>query len=103
MLIIHGYEGNSPKAHDLSLYVLIFHKDGICSPYVLLVIVVADNLHIIKVEGHPDAFVWRGKETQGIQGKLKLWADTDENAPFGLDPILPAELQSQDVLVLIWL
>lgn len=69
----------------------------------LLVVVVTDDLHLIDVKGDFDSLVWRREETQRVQGKLKLRAHADEDASFGFDSILPAELQSQNVLVLIWL
>lgn len=54
----------------------------------------AYNLHVINTEGHSDALVRRGDEAQGVQGELKLRAHTDEDAAFGLDPVLPAKLKS---------
>lgn len=69
----------------------------------LLVVVVTDDLHLVDAEGDLDSLVWRREETQSVQSKLKLRAHTHEDASFGLDSILPAELQSHNVLVLIWL
>lgn len=60
----------------------------------LAVVVMAHNLHVVKTERHSDALIRRGDEAQGVQGELKLWAHTNEDAPFGLDPVLPAELKS---------
>lgn len=69
----------------------------------LLVVVVTDDLQLVDAEGDFDSLVWRREETQSVQRELKLRAHADEDASFGLDSILPAELQSQNVLVLIWL
>lgn len=69
----------------------------------LLVVVVTDDLQLVDAEGDFDSLVWRREETQSVQSELKLRAHADEDASFGLDSILPAELQSQNVLVLIWL
>ena len=67
----------------------------------LLGVVVADDVHLVQAELDLDALVGRGEETQGVEGELELGADADEDAAFGLDAVLPAELQRQDVLVLV--
>lgn len=58
----------------------------------LLVVVVANNLHIVHTELDFDTLIGRGKETQSVESKLELWTDTDEDAALGLYTILPAEL-----------
>lgn len=67
----------------------------------LLVVVVADNLHMVETEVDSNTLIRRRQETQCVEGKLKLWTDTNEDAALGLGAILPAELQRQDVLVLV--
>lgn len=67
----------------------------------LLVVVVADNLHMVETEVDSDALIRRRQETQRVEGKLKLRTNANEDAALGLGTILPAELQSQDVLVLV--
>ena len=57
-----------------------------------LVVVVADNLHVIDTEGHFDSFVWWGEETQGVKGEFKFWTDANEDAAFRFDAIFPAKL-----------
>lgn len=59
---------------------------------VLLVVVVANNLHVVKTELDSDTLVGWGEETEGVEGKLELGADTDEDASLGLYAVLPAEL-----------
>lgn len=58
----------------------------------LLVVVVTNNLHVIQAELDFDALIGRAEETEGVEGELKLRTDADEDAPLGLDSILPAEL-----------
>lgn len=58
----------------------------------LLVVVVANNLHVVKTELDSDTLVGWGEETKGVEGKLELGADTDEDASLGLYAVLPAEL-----------
>ncbi len=58
----------------------------------LLVVVMANNLHIIKTELDFDTLVGRGEETQSVEGKLELGTDADKDAALGLYAILPAEL-----------
>lgn len=81
--------------------VLVLKEHRVCGSYVLLVVVVANNVHMVETELDFDTLVGRGEETKSVEGKLKLGADTDEDASLGFDAILPAELQSQDVFVLI--
>lgn len=76
------------------MYILVSDEDRVSRSYVLLVVVMAHNLHVVKTERHFDALVRRGDETQGVQGKLKLWAHTYEDAALGFDPVLPAKLKS---------
>lgn len=61
----------------------------------------ADYLHLIQAEWHFHAFIGGGQETECVEGKLKLRTDANENATFGFDPVLPAELKGQDVFVVI--
>lgn len=67
----------------------------------LLVVVVADNLHMVETEVDSDALVGRRQETQCVEGELELGTDANEDAALRLGTILPAELQRQDVLVLV--
>lgn len=53
---------------------------------------VANDLHVIEAELDFDSLIGRGEETESVEGKLELGADADEDAAFGLDAILPAEL-----------
>lgn len=53
---------------------------------------VANNLHVVKTELDSDTLVGWGEETEGVEGKLELGADTDEDASLGLYAVLPAEL-----------
>lgn len=47
---------------------------------------------MVKTELESDTLVGRGEETEGVEGKLELGADTDEDASLGLYAVLPAEL-----------
>lgn len=67
----------------------------------LLVVVVADDLHVVETELDSDALIGRRQETQRVKGELELGADADEDAALGLGAVLPAELQRQDVFVLV--
>lgn len=58
----------------------------------LLVVVVANNLHMVETELDFDALVGRGEETECVEGELELGADADEDASLGLYAVLPAEL-----------
>ena len=58
----------------------------------LLVVVVANNLHVVETELDFDALVGRGEETEGVEGELELGTDADEDAALGLYTVLPAEL-----------
>lgn len=58
----------------------------------LLVVVVTDNIHLIDTEEHFDTLIGWDQETQGIKGKLKFRTDTNEDAAFGFNTILPTEL-----------
>lgn len=89
------------QANHLLLRVLIFEQHWVCCSDVLLVVVVADNLHVVETEVDSDTLVGRRQETQCVEGELKLRTDANEDAALGLGTILPAELQRQDVLVLI--
>lgn len=66
------------------------HRVG--GAYVLLVVVVTNNLHVVQTELDFDAFVGRAEKTESVKGELKLGTDADEDAPLGLDSVLPAEL-----------
>lgn len=96
-----------PLVSNLNVYfcillsILILEQDGVRGADVLLVVVVAHDLHVVRVELDFDTFVRRREETEGVESELKLWTDADEDASFGFDAVLPAELQSQDVFVLI--
>lgn len=57
-----------------------------------LIVVVTDNLHVVQTELHFNALIWRGEETKGVKGELKLRTDADEDAAFRLYAVLPAEL-----------
>lgn len=81
--------------------VLVPKEHRVSGSYVLLVVVVANNLHIVETELDFDTFIGRGEETQSVEGKLKLRTDANEDAAFGFYTILPAELQSQDVFILV--
>lgn len=83
------------------LLVLVPEQHRIRGPYVLLVVVMANNLHIVETELDFDPLIGWGQKTEGVQGKLKLWTDTHEDAALCLNPFLPAELESQDMSVLI--
>jgi len=83
------------------LYIQVFHKNRIGSAYVLLVVVVTDYLHLIFIKGDFHSLVWGREETQCVQGKLKLWAHTNKDASFGFNSVLPTELESHHVFVLI--
>lgn len=71
---------------------LVSKEHRVSGAYVLLVVVVANNLHIVQTELDFDAFVGRDEETQGVEGELKLGADPNEDAALGLYAVLPAEL-----------
>lgn len=58
----------------------------------LLVVVVANNLHIIETELDFDTLVGRGEETESVEGELELGTDANEDAALGLYAVLPAEL-----------
>lgn len=66
------------------------HRVG--GAYVLLVVVVANDLHVVEAELDFDTLVGRGEETEGVEGELELGADADEDAALGLYAVLPAEL-----------
>lgn len=74
------------------LLVLILKQNRVCGSDVLLVVVVANNLHVVKTELDFDTLVGWGEETEGVEGKLELGADTDEDASLRLYAVLPAEL-----------
>lgn len=66
------------------------HRVG--GTYMLLVVVVANNLHVIQTELDFDAFIRRGEETESVEGELELGTDSDEDAALGLYTVLPAKL-----------
>lgn len=74
------------------LIILVLEEHRVSGAYVLLIVVVANNLHIVETELDFDTLVGWGKETQSVEGKLKLRTDTDEDAALGLYAVLPAEL-----------
>lgn len=96
-------EVQSPTNLVKLLWALVFKEHRVCGAYVLLVVVVANNLHVVETELDFDALVGWGEETQGVEGELELGADADEDASLRLYAVLPAELQRQDVFVLVWL
>lgn len=67
----------------------------------LLIVVVANNLHVIKTELDFDTLIRGVEETESVEGKLKLGTDSNEDASLRLYTILPAKLKAQDVFVLI--
>lgn len=83
------------------LLLTVSNKNRISCPYVFLVVMVADDLYNVQAKRHLDSFVGRCQKTQGVKGKFKFRAHTDEDAPFGFNAILPAELQGQEVFVLV--
>lgn len=85
-------EVQSPTNLVKLLRALVFKEHRVCGAYVLLVVVVANNLHVVETELDFDALVGWGEETQGVEGELELGADADEDAPLGLYAVLPAEL-----------
>lgn len=93
--------GSQCQAKRLLLRILIFEQHRVCGSDVLLVVVVADDLHRVETEVDSDTLIGRRQETQRVEGKLKLGTDANEDAALGLGTILPAELQSQNVLVLV--
>lgn len=66
------------------------HRVG--GTYMLLVVVVANNLHVVQTELDFDAFIRRGEETESVEGELELRTDSDEDAALGLYTVLPAKL-----------
>lgn len=70
----------------------VFKKHRVSGAYVFLIVVVANNLHIVQTELDFDALVGRDKETESVKGKLEFRADPNEDAALGLYSILPAEL-----------
>ena len=83
------------------LKVLVLEEHRVGGAYVLLVVVVANDLHIVQTELDFDALIGRGEETEGVEGELELGTDADEDAALGLYTVLPAELEGQDVFVLV--
>lgn len=71
---------------------LVPKEHRISGAYVLLVVVVANDLHVVQTELDFDAFVGGDEETESVESKLKLGTDSDEDAAFGLYAVLPAEL-----------
>lgn len=94
-------QAQSPTNLFKLLWALVFKEHRVCGAYMLLVVVVANNLHVVETELDFDALVGWGEETQGVEGELELGADADEDASLGLYAVLPAELQRQDVFVLV--
>ena len=83
--------------------VLVSDQHWVGGADMLLVVVDADDLHVVQAELNLDALVWGAQETEGVEGELKLRTDPDEDAALGLEAFLPAELQGHDVLVLVGL
>lgn len=84
------YQVEISPSHCLGFPVLEEHRVG--GAYVLLVVVVTDNLYIIETELDFDTLIGRGEETESVEGKLELGTDADEDAALGLYTGLPAEL-----------
>lgn len=74
------------------LWVLVLEEHRICGADVLLIVVVANDLHVVETELDFDALVARGEETESVKGELELGADAYEDASLGLYAVLPAEL-----------
>lgn len=83
------------------MMLLVLNEHRVSGSYVFLVVVVANNLHVVVTELDFDTLVGRGEETESVECKLELRTDADEDAALGLYTVLPAELQSQDVFVLV--
>ena len=81
--------------------VLVSDQHGVGGADVLLVVVDADNLHVVQAELNLDTLVGGAQEAEGVEGELKLRTDPDEDAALGLESFLPAELEGHDVLVLV--
>lgn len=81
----------------------VLKEHRVSGAYVLLVVVVANDLHVVGTELDLDPLVGRGEEAERVEGELKLGTDADEDAALGLYTVLPAELESQDVFVLVGL
>lgn len=71
---------------------LVLKEHRISGAYVLLVVVVANNLHIVQTELDFDTLVGRDEETESVESKLELRTDSNEDAALGLYTVLPAEL-----------
>lgn len=71
---------------------LVLKEHRVSGAYVLLVVVVANYLHVVETELDFDTLVGRVEETEGVEGELELGTDADEDAALGLYAVLPAEL-----------
>lgn len=71
---------------------MVLKEHRVCGAYVLLIVVVANDLHVVETELDFDALVARGEETESVKGELELGADANEDASLGLYAVLPAEL-----------
>lgn len=71
---------------------LVLKEHRVRGAYVLLVVVVANNLDIVQIELDFNTLVGRGEETDSVEGHLELRADPDEDAALGFYAVLPAEL-----------
>jgi len=81
----------------------VLEQHGVRGADVLLVVVVANDLHVVGAELDLDALVGRAEEAERVEGELELGAHAHEDAALRLDAVLPAELEGQDVLVLVGL
>lgn len=71
---------------------IVLKEHRVSGAYVLLVVVVANNLHLVEAELDSDTLVGRAEETESVEGKLEFRTDADEDASLGLYTVLPAEL-----------
>lgn len=71
---------------------MVMKQHRVGGSYVLLVVVVANNLHLVDTEMDSDTLIGWGEETESVEGELELGTDADEDAALGLYTILPAEL-----------
>lgn len=72
--------------------ILVSKEHRVSGAYVFLVVVVANNLHIVQTELDFNALVGRDEETESVESELELRADPNEDAALGLNAVLPAEL-----------
>ena len=71
---------------------LVIKEHRVSGAYVLLVVVVANNLHLVETELDFDTLIGWGEETESVEGELELGTDANEDAALGLYTVLPTEL-----------